>query len=232
VIRGRAAKHVSSIIAKERTGQEGGVGYVGKVAEWWPRLRGALAILGAAQLFVLFTPVTRWWLAALTGPWGAPDGNVLLVLGGDQVESGPAGRATFWRTFYAAHLWKRGNFQKVLVSGSGDPPIAEQMRRMLIVAGVPPEAIAMEARSRTTRENALEAANWKWASTDRVVLVSSDLHMRRATAAFRRVGLEVTPCPAPDGIKQYLRVATRWSLALDLGVETAKLGYYWIRGWI
>jgi uncharacterized SAM-binding protein YcdF (DUF218 family) len=195
-------------------------------------MRNGLAVLGALQALVLFTPATRWWLAALTGPWSAPDGNVLVVLGGDQVETGASGRSTYWRAFYASHLWQRGSFEKILVSGAGDPPVAESMRRMLIVSGIPSDAIEAETRSSTTRENALEAARWRWAPTDRLVLVSSDFHMRRATAAFRRAGLRVTPCPAPDGIKQYLRIAGRSSLAVELAGETAKLVYYWFRGWL
>lgn len=198
----------------------------------WGWLRNALAVLGAVQIAVLFTPLTKWWLTALTGPWGAPDGRVLVVLGGDQVETGAAGRATYWRCFYAAHLWKQGRFERVLVSGGGSPPVAGQMKLLLAAAGVPEQAVLMETASTTTRENAIETAKIGWTASDRLVLVSSDYHMRRAAAAFRRAGLRVTPCPAPDGIKQYLRRENRWSLALELGVESAKFAYYWLRGWV
>lgn len=195
-------------------------------------LRNALAVIGAVHMIVLFTPLTKWWLTALTGPWGAPDGSVLVVLGGDQVETGAAGRATYWRCFYAAHLWRHGRFERVLVSGGGDPPVAGQMKLLLAAAGVPEQAVLMETQSTTTRENAIEAAKIGWKDSDRLVLVSSDYHMRRATAAFRKAGLRVTPCPAPDGIKQYLRRENRWSLALELGAESAKFAYYRLRDWI
>lgn len=194
-------------------------------------IRNGLAVLGAIQLAVLFTPLTKWWLVTLTGPWGAPAGNVMVVLGGDQVETGAAGRSTYWRCFHAANLWKSGNFERILVSGSGNPPLAQQMKLMLALAGVPEHAVEMEIKSTTTRENAVEAAKREWRTSDRVILVSSDFHMRRATAAFRRAGLDVTPCPAPDGIKQYLRIVNRWTLALELAVESAKYGFYRLRGW-
>jgi uncharacterized SAM-binding protein YcdF (DUF218 family) len=194
-------------------------------------VRNSLAVLGGLQLAVVFTPATKWWLDALTGPWGTPEGDVLVVLGGDQVETGAAGRATNWRCFHAAQLWRRGHFERVLVSGAGDPPVAEQMKMLLVAAGVPEQAIATETRSHTTRENAVEVAQLSRARPERIALVSSDYHMRRATGAFKRAGVAVTPCPAPDGIKQYLRLASRWSLALELGLETGKLLYYRMRGW-
>lgn len=156
----------------------------------------------------------------------------MVVLGGDQVETGTGGRSTYWRCFQAAHLWKRGNFERILVSGSGEPPLAEEMKRILVASGVPAEAVITETSSSTTRENAVEAARLHWGATDRLVLISSDYHMRRAAGAFRRAGLDVTPCPAPDGIKQYLRTELRWSLALELARETVKYGYYWLRGWV
>jgi uncharacterized SAM-binding protein YcdF (DUF218 family) len=207
------------------------VGAAGRFQRWWVWVRNGLAVLGGIQVAILFTPLTKWWLEALTGPWESPAGNVMVVLGGDQVGTGAAGPSTHWRCFHAAHLWKRGGFQRLVLSGAGEPPLADEMKRMLVIAGVPEEFIATEMRSTTTRENALETANLGWNREDRLVLVSSDFHMRRATAAFRRAGLEVTPCPAPDGIKQYLRVATRWSLALELGIETVKYGYYRLRQW-
>lgn len=156
----------------------------------------------------------------------------MIVLGGDQVETGSIGRSTFWRTFYASHLWKGSSFARIIVSGAGAPPIADQMRSLLVLSGVPANTIEVEGRSRTTRENAVEVAAMQWAKTDKPVLISSDFHMRRATASFRRAGLAVTPCPAPDGIKQYLRIASRWSLAMELAGETIKLTYYWFRGWV
>lgn len=205
----------------------------GTLQRCWVHARNGLALLGAIQLAMLFTPLTRWWLTALTGPWGKPSaGNVLVVLGGDQIGTGAAGLSTYWRCFHAANIWRSGSFEKVLVSGSGDPPLANQMKYLLVVAGVPEHAVITETASTTTRENAIETARLEWDAKDRLVLVSSDYHMRRATAAFRRAGMEVTPCPAPDGIKQYLHIAGRWSLAIELGIETAKYGYYWLRRWI
>ncbi len=194
-------------------------------------MRGVLLLLGAIQLLVAFTPATRWWLEYLTGPWGKPEGSAMVVLGGEQIESGFIGRSSYWRAFYASHLWKRGHFSKILLSGGGDPAVAVQMKQLLRLGGVPDGSILLETKSESTRENAIEAARVKWAAGDVIVLVSSDFHMRRATGAFRRAGLKVTPCPAPDGIKQYLRITGRWSLALELAQETVKLVYYRLRGW-
>jgi hypothetical protein len=50
--------------------------------------------------------------------------------------------------------------------------------------------------------------------------------------ALEKVGLSVRPRPFPDVRKRAVRWTGRWPEFLDLVGETAKIGYYWARGWI
>jgi uncharacterized SAM-binding protein YcdF (DUF218 family) len=90
----------------------------------------------------------------------------------------------------------------------------------------------VESNSRTTRENALDCAKLVASDPGRKVLLTSDFHMFRAVRCFRKVGLKVEPRPIPDAGKRASGFAMRWSAFLDLTVETTKIGYYFVRGWI
>ena len=114
------------------------------------------------------------------------------------------------RMWMAARLYKSGVAPHVVVSGGGffdDPNTsseAEGMRQVLLDLGVPDGAIVMEARSRTTLENAnevltvlqrLPAVQAAPNRVQQVVLVTSAFHMARATALFRNAGLTVFSAP-------------------------------------
>jgi uncharacterized SAM-binding protein YcdF (DUF218 family) len=70
------------------------------------------------------------------------------------------------------------------------------------------------------------------------VLVTSDLHMRRAIEAFRHEGLEAVPAPAPDPVGTPQRPLRAW-LPTTQGLEYSQqivheyvgLFWYFVRGW-
>src|SRR5262249_34222106 len=70
------------------------------------------------------------------------------------------------------------------------------------------------------------------------VLVTSDLHMRRALASFRREGLDARPAIARDPLDA-TRPALQW-LPTPQGMEYSRevvhdyvgLAWYWWRGWL
>jgi uncharacterized SAM-binding protein YcdF (DUF218 family) len=71
------------------------------------------------------------------------------------------------------------------------------MAEVLEFMGVPREAILEESRSRNTFENAVETRRLlAREGIDRVLLVTSALHMPRAVALFRCAGFDVVPAPA------------------------------------
>ena len=194
-------------------------------------LKHLLAALGALMLLVTFTPAVRWWAQALNGPWDESRAGTLIVLAADvvQMDTAVIGERSYWRCNYAALLWRSGRFRKFLISG--DSTASEPMRQFLVAAGIPAEAIRLEPRSHSTRENALFTAELLRGEKEPLTLLSSDFHMRRALGAFHKAGLTVRSEPMPDAGKRYQNYAARWPAFLDLCGETAKLVWYKLRGW-
>ncbi len=194
----------------------------------------ALAAIGFLYVLATVTPIDRWWLRCLTGPWNDPKGEVLVVLGSDAVRD-VIGWSSYWRSVYAVRAWREGGFREVVVSGGsihGDVPIAERMRDFLVSQGIPASSIRVENQSHSTRENALKSKAILDVMPGRKILLTSDFHMFRAYRVFRKAGIAVEPRPLPDAAKHISAWQHRWPVFLDLCVETAKIGYYFVRGWI
>jgi len=194
--------------------------------------RGAvlcLAAIGLLMVLATFTPLDSWYAGALSGNWVDGGGDVLIALGAGTLDDTTLDMGSYWRAVYAGLAWRRGGFREVVVAGRGAAPL---MRDFLIGHGVPGAAIRVEDKSASTRENALFVARMLAGVPGRKVLVTSDYHMFRARRAFEKAGLRVVPDPFPDAIKGSNHLQNRWGIFLNLGVETAKIGYYWMRGWI
>jgi uncharacterized SAM-binding protein YcdF (DUF218 family) len=137
-------------------------------------------------------------------PLHAPRAPVAVVLGGGIDPPGrlhgPANlNARADRVLYAAELYHAGRAGRLLLSGGANPMISARSeaavtRELLLALGVPAEAILVEEASRNTRENAAFSARLLRArGIERILLVTSALHMRRAVARFEAQGLEVIP---------------------------------------
>lgn|SRR6185312_1550616 len=180
-------------------------------------------------VLVTFTPVLGWWAAALQGPWGDGKGKVLIVLGGDLTTSEMLGVTSYWRSVYAVFTWRAGHYETLVLSGRD---LAGPMRDFVVAYGIPRNAILTEDRSRDTHENALFTSELLRHDRRPKVLLTSDYHMFRAFHAFRKAGLEVSPLPFPDAQKRAGNRIERWSIFCLLATETARVGYYGLRGWI
>ena len=66
----------------------------------------------------------------------------------------------------------------------------------------------------------------------RKVLLTSDYHMFRAYRTFRKAGFEIAPRPFPDMLKLSSCWLCRWQAFVTLSDESAKIAYYYARGWI
>jgi len=187
-------------------------------------------------LILLFTPVAGWYARLLAGPWNDPDGDILIVLTSDEQPDGIIGLASYGRAVYAVRAWREGHFRAVVVCGGntkgGHASLAAVMGQFLVAYGIPKEKVFLEERSTTTRENAFftKALIASWPG--KRVLLTSDFHMFRAYRTFEAVGLEVSPRPFPDVLKHQTSRVYRLSDSWGLLLETAKIGYYWERGWI
>lgn len=104
---------------------------------------------------------------------------IVAVSGGD----------TYARADEAIKLYEAGWADTLIFSGaaadSSGPSNAEAMARQAVRAGVPETAIITEELSRTTAENALNTSKFiADQSIERIILVTSAYHQRRASLEF------------------------------------------------
>jgi uncharacterized SAM-binding protein YcdF (DUF218 family) len=198
------------------------------VAVLFSRLRSLAACLGLLFAVITATPLLDYWTAALSTPLNENDGGVLIVLGGDIVSPEMIGLSSYWRSCYAVLEWRTGSYDRILVSGRAIAPL---MRDFIVGQGVPSQFVQVEITSLSTRQNALYVAAILRGDPGRKVLLTSDYHMGRAQAVFRKAGIETTPLPIPDAHKRLANWAERWSIFVILLQETVKVAYYKSLGW-
>jgi uncharacterized SAM-binding protein YcdF (DUF218 family) len=147
---------------------------------------------------------------------GPVHGDVILVLGGGWIE----------RSQRAAELYNDRAAPRLVVTGMGD---CETNRRRLKAQGVPPEAIQIECQARNTRENALNAIPLlRQQKAQRVILVTTWYHSRRALACFRHYAPDIQFYSRPS---YYAYARADWaqkSTSAYLRAEYVKIVAYWI----
>ncbi len=199
-------------------------------------LRNMLACIGLCWVVVTLTPFTEWWVRLYAVSWSRPSGEILIVLGGEiPREDGIIGRMTYWRSVYAVRAWHANHATRIIVCG--DRGVAESMRDFMVAQRIPIDAITMDLTSESTRQNALNAAAILQNTPGRKILVTSDTHMWRALRTFRKIGMDVEPLTAPDGVWHSNELFTmdvfqRWSVFIQMVVETTKIAFYTTKGWI
>jgi uncharacterized SAM-binding protein YcdF (DUF218 family) len=89
----------------------------------------------------------------------------------------------------------------IFTGGQGnrnEPTEAAAARAYAIKNGVPANAILLEDSSHTTYENVINAKQVADANgLKKVLIVSDPMHMKRAVAMARDIGLEAYPSPTP-----------------------------------
>jgi uncharacterized SAM-binding protein YcdF (DUF218 family) len=164
---------------------------------------------------------------------------IVLLGGGTTPEAGGQAvlsQASTRRALHAALLQRRLGLPLITTGGrvAPDPqrePEAAVAARLMETLGVPSGMIREESESRTTWENAVRVRDRF--RPRRVVLVTSAIHMPRAVACFRRLGIETVPAPT-DYLAEEVRVLLDWlpsgtSLADSLSAirEYVGIAAYW-----
>ena len=178
----------------------------------------AWVLLLAATLFLitLSTPVVASWLEhALVGPkrplapMDYPRAAAIVVLGGEKESTedavdADASDSSMTRLGTGRALLRAHRAPVILLSGGKGE--AERMKSRLLAQGVPPARVLTETRSHDTRENALYSVPiLRRLGADRMLLVTSSMHMRRAAGSFRKLGFDVIAAPSPDWPRRGLR---------------------------
>ena len=198
----------------------------------WPRFTGVtLCVLAAMQWAAFFWyPVADLVMRPLEMRARAMAANAprngyaaILVLGGighspSVVSDGErAARSTGDRVARAARLYDSGLAPIIIASGGGagiapaksSMPEAEAMRGLLLNLGVPADAIVLEPRSLSTRENALESRKLV-DRRDKVALVTSAYHMPRAMREMQCAGLHAVAFPSGYLVPLVARPTAQW----------------------
>lgn len=155
----------------------------------------------AAGALVLWLGAVAAWITAGPAVTGTARGETAIVLGAAVIGDKPS-PVFAARLDHAARLYREGRAAKVLVTGGRSPEDklseAAAGRAYLLARGVPVEAIIIEDRSRTTRQNLANARKVLGQSARQPALVVSDpLHMRRAMAMAAAEGFAALPSPTP-----------------------------------
>lgn len=128
--------------------------------------------------------------------------DAIVVLGAAQWYGRPS-PVFAARLDHAIDLYQRGVAPFLVFTGGRSPGAkaaeAEAGRRYALAKGVPAAATALETVSRTTWDNLVEARRiLRDRGAGRVLLVSDPLHMARAVAMARTLGLDAHPSATPS----------------------------------
>lgn len=181
-------------------------------------------------------------LGGVTAPVEYPRDSVEISSGGDRV-------------LYAAALYKRGLAPVIVLTGGNLPwtdaqtDSTDEMRELLVMIGVPESAILAENVSANTYENALFTRQLlEPLGLDRIILVTSALHMPRSAPLFEKQGFTVTPAPTdynatraagtrplietwPDLLIGLFPSAGAMGAVAAVMKEYIGIAVYWLRGW-
>jgi uncharacterized SAM-binding protein YcdF (DUF218 family) len=176
----------------------------------WARILAAipLVICVGLSLPVVANALVRWQESRVATEaqceMDPPDTIVLLSGGVDRQPSSamdfPAlGESSMRRVFAGAERFQKQAGATLVITGGATKYAIAEGRLMAGLAerlGVPQESIRLESVARTTWQNAMLVAELEPSVDRRIWLVTSALHLPRATYAFEQNGFEVCVWPA------------------------------------
>lgn len=184
---------------------------------WWKYPRW-LPIPVIIAFFILFIAGNTWisnllvksleWQYISTAD-ELPQAEAIVVLGGSilpHVSPRPTVEVSEQadRVLYSAKLYNMGKSPLVIPTGGripwrgGEnlPSEADDMAQLLLLLGVPESAIIKEGNSFNTYDNAVNTRKiLDELKLDRILLVTSALHMPRSVKIFEKQNLKVIPAP-------------------------------------
>lgn len=211
------------------------ISFLGRRQSAWQRIMVALALilllLGGNRLVAQSLARSLEW--RYLPPQELPRTEVIVVMGGGTepmleprpiVELNSAGD----RVLYGFWLYRLGKAPHVLLSGGNitwlrDHPTtpAQDMAVVMEMLGVPAEALWLQSKSQNTYEDVLYSSQiLKEKGINRIILVTSAMHMPRSIALFEKQGIQVVPAPTDFKVTQAqwqsLFLADLPALAIDL----------------
>lgn len=183
------------------------------------RLALGLGVLSLAWLGVWSLPVASYAIRGYlenqhpaVNASAMPEAGAIVVLGGGTSplsygEPYPNLGAASDREWHGARLYQAGKAPLLILTGGHNPQYratssAEAMRHFISELGVPDSAMLLEDRSRNTTQNADFTGDiLARRGINRILLVTSALHMPRSKARFEAQGLEVIPAATDHEVR-------------------------------
>jgi uncharacterized SAM-binding protein YcdF (DUF218 family) len=194
------------------------------------RLLGACAC--AAFVVCAFTPLSDLARDRMRAAPQLEPADAIVVLGASVDREGVLNGNSLRRAVEGMLLYRRGLAPVVLFMGAAysGPSEAEVRADLARRLGLPVEAVLAESRALTTREEAQRArARLSARGGRRVLLVTGELHVARAAAAFRRAGLTPLAAPVPE-LSAAHRPEDRLAVMEAVARESLARLYYRIAG--
>ncbi len=183
----------------------------------------------AAGAILLWLGAVAAWIAVGPAVSGTERAETAIVLGAAVIGETPS-PVFAARLDHAVMLYREGRVARVLVTGGRSPEdsVSEAAAgaAYLQAQGVPSEAILLEDRSHTTRQNLANARAVLGQSARAPVLIVSDpLHMRRAMSMAAAEGFAASAAPTPT--TRYRSLGTQ---APFLAREVWFMHVFWLAG--
>jgi uncharacterized SAM-binding protein YcdF (DUF218 family) len=200
------------------------------------RILGAAALLLALLwCLVAFSPLSRWLSHGLTRFEVAEPADAVFVSSSGLRPGGQRLAEARSRFFYGVDLVVRNKTRRLILTESVDIPGTAIVRQLLESAGVVPELL-VAGRAETTHEEAVAVGRLvKERGFKLILLVTSPIHSRRASAALEREGVTVVSSPSPETRFDLERLPTSSARLTAFGsVIHERLGF-WVyarRGWV
>jgi uncharacterized SAM-binding protein YcdF (DUF218 family) len=175
--------------------------------------------------------------------WSASSSNVqpadaIVVLGSYVGANGALDCESLRRAVRGMTLYRAGQAPVMVLSGMPNldvpgPSEAEVRAGLARELGIAPEAIVVEERAHTTREEALRiGATLRRKDAHRILLVTDSQHMWRARALFEQVGLRVLAAPAESPAGASTSPEGRLRLMRETLAELLARAYYRLSGYL
>ena len=218
---------------------------------WFARRRKRWAVAAALVIQLVFSnpflfnlTVRSWEKQTITADEIEPPYDIGILLGGYSAlrviprhdRQNFNDRAN--RFLNTLELYRSGKIKKILITGGSGrliqsgPREATETQSFLLKLGIPPEDILVESQSRNTYENAYytqQLLQERGLQDQRLLLITSAWHMKRAIGCFEKVGLETTPFSA-DFLSEELSAAPE-----DLFLPDARTFQLWeliLKEWV
>jgi len=197
------------------------------------RIARSLGVGLVAYLLLFYTPFV-WLFAEPLRVVDQPEpADAIVVFAGGVGESGKAGGGYQERVKQAVDLYRAGYASSVIFSSGYTFAFRETevMWELAVAHGVPASAIILETKAANTYENvAFVREILTRQESQRILLVSSPYHMRRALLTWRKVAPDITVISTPVPANQFYE--RNWGASLEqirgiLHEYAAIVAYWW-----